>query len=300
MFTTYHDGENGRAKTFGAILCDYTDLANVRNHPVPEYNLDRLNEVGDEAYRQNPGFRMGFRSLKDATDLTDYGWQEGSDRGAAVSLTLEGTIAAVEAIRRRPQWGDSGDMLCTDRALRGDWDIAFHSSGMMRTNGTKIVTLVGSFGGHCQRSEEELFWNGIQIVVTADILEAAGYQCEIIGANNNRQRADGFTIGFTGITAKRAGDPLRIDQIASIFAHGGVFRTIGFELIIRTPTGVADGLGAPQMSVGEITQSLRKLEAMGAIAPDAIVIGEAYDERSAIKNIRATLKAVTGESPVAA
>ena len=300
MIQTHHDGSADRAKTFAAIIADYSDLSAIRNHPIPEYNVTTADgEVTDECYRRNASFRMGFHSLKDATDLTDYGWQEGSDKGSAVSLSLEGTIAAVEAIRQRPVWGDSGDSLCTDRALRGDWDIAFQSSGRVRTNGSKIVTLVGAFGGHCHRTTEELFWNGIQIVVTADILENAGYQCEIIGGNNNFQRPTS-TIGFAGIIAKRAGDPLRIDQIASVFAHAGVFRTIGFEMIVRTPTEVGCGLGTPRMSVGEMTLSVRKLEAAGLLPSDSIIIGEAYDQKSAIKNIRATLHAVTGELPVAA
>jgi hypothetical protein len=300
MILTYHDGKADRAKTFAAIIADYSDLSSIRNHPIPDYNLDTASgEVSDECYRQNPKFRMGFRSLKDATDLVDYGWQEGSSRGSAVSLSLEGTISAIEAIRRRPKWGDEGDALCPDRAMRGDWDIAFQSSGFMRTNGTKIVTLIGAFGGHCNRTPEELFWNGIQIVVVSDLLESAGYQCEIIGANNNCQRPDN-TIGFTGIIAKQAGDPLRIDQIASVFAHAGVYRTIGFELIVRTPTAVGCGLGSPRMSIADVTHSVRKLEAMGALPSDSIIVGEAYDEKSAIKNIRATLHAVTGELPVAA
>lgn len=294
MILTYHDGEADKAATIGAILCDFTDLSTLHHHPVPEYNADTASsEVGDHIWTKgDPNWRAGFRRRKDAEQLIDYGWQEGTERGSAISLSLDGVVDAVEAIRRRPTWGDSGDSLDVDRALRGDWDIAFQSSANLRTNGTKIVTIIGAFGGNCNRTTEELFWNGVQIAVVTDILENAGYQCEVIGANNTRHYKDDTT-GFCGVTAKRAGDPVRIDQLISVFAHAGVFRTIGFEMIVRTPTIVRPGLGTSRMSIADLTHSVRKLEQMGAIPEGAVIIGEAFSQKDAIKNIRATLDAVT-------
>lgn len=296
MILTYHDGDT-RAETFGAILCDFTDLSSMHLHPVPVYNADTAeSEVGDHVYRKRasePKWYGGPKCRKDVENLLDLGWQEGTERGSAISLSLDGTIDAVEAIRRRPSWGDEGDSLDVDRALRGDWDIAFQSTAKLRTNGSKIVTIVGAFGGNCNRTPEELFWNGVQIAVVTDILENAGYQCEVIGANNTGHR-DEATTGFCGITAKRAGDPVRIDQLVSVFAHAAVFRMIGFEMIVRTPTIVLPGLGYSKMSIADMTHSVRKLEQLGALPEGSVIIGEAFTKKDAIKNIRATLHAITG------
>lgn len=304
MILTYHDGEKDRAKSIAAVFCDYTELSSVVNHPIPSYNEESARIATGDAvyasrYRANSDWFGGLTCRKDAEHLIDYGWREGTERGSAISLSLEGTIAAVEAIRRRPKWGDEGDMLCPDRAMRGDWDIAFQSSGFLRTNGSKIVTIVGAFGGNCDRSAEELFWNGVQIAVVTDVLEGAGYQCEVIGLNVTSHRIE-QTTGAVGIVAKRAGDPVRIDQLVSVFAHAAVFRTMGFEMICRCQTPVTDSLGSSNMSIGAMTNTVRKLEKLGALMPDSVVIGEAFDKKSAVKNIRATLHAVTGELPVAA
>lgn len=304
MILTYHDGDKDRAKNIAAVFCDYTELSSVVNHPIPSYNEESARiATGDEVYasryRASSDWFGGLTCRKDAENLIDYGWREGTERGSAISLSLEGTISAIEAIRRRPKWGDEGDVLCTDRAMRGDWDIAFQSSGFLRTNGTKIVTIVGAFGGNWTRSAEELFWNGVQIAVVTDILEGAGYQCEVIGLNVTSHRIE-KTTGAIGIVAKRAGDPVRIDQLVSVFAHAAVFRTMGFEMIARCQTPVTDSLGSSDMSAGAMTNAVRKLEALGALMPDSVVIGEAFDKKSAVKNIRATLHAVTGELPVAA
>lgn len=304
MILTYHDGDKDRAKSIAAVFCDYTDLPNVVNHPIPSYNEESAKvatgtKVYASRYRHDPNWFGGLTCRKDAENLIDYGWREGTERGSAISLSLEGTISAIEAIRRRPKWGDEGDMLCADRAMRGDWDIAFQSSGFLRTNGSKIVTIIGAFGGNWNRSAEELFWNGVQIAVVTDILEGAGYQCEVIGLNVTSHNIE-KTTGAVGITAKRAGDPVRIDQLVSVFAHAAVFRTMGFEMIARCQTPVTDGLGSSAMSIGSMSNAVRKLEALGALTTDSVIIGEAFDKASAIKNIRATLHAVTGELPVAA
>jgi hypothetical protein len=301
MYRKYHDGKKDRAKSFAAVLCDFEDITSSGLQTPPEYNKKVFDTICDPNRIASGDARWfgGFSSKEEAARIIDGGWVEGTERSSGVSLSLQGTIEAVESIRRRPRWGDEGDMLCTDRALRGDWDVAFQSTGLLRTNGTRIVTIVGAFGGNCNRTAEQLFWNGIQIAVVSDLLEAAGYQCEVIGMSNSFHSSDSVT-GANCITAKRAGEPLRIDQIASIFAHAGVFRTFVFEMSTLLETKVNDSLGTSRGSVAEISASVRKLADIGVMNPDAVVIGEAFDEKSAIKNIRATLHAVTGSLPVAA
>lgn len=305
MFRKYHDGELDKAKNFAFTICDYEDLTSVNTMTPPEYNralFDHItapDRVSESARKIGADWFGGFNSRDEACQILTGGWQDGTERGSAISLSLQGAIEAVEAIRRRPKWGEDGDSLCVDRALRGDWDVAFQSSALLRTNGTRIVTIAGAFGGNCNRTAEQLFWNGIQIAVVSDLLESAGYQCEIVGIANALHFQDSV-FGANCIVAKRAGEPLRVDQIASVFAHAGVFRTFVFEMSTMLDTPVQDSLGSSRGSVADIQSACRKLAEHGQIAEDAIVIGEAFDEKSAIKNIRATLQAATGQLPVAA
>lgn len=298
MFQTFHDGTTDRAEKIAAVTFDFEDMPSILEAPIPEYNAQRAAYAdGFNARIKDSGEEWfgGISNKQDALELVGNGWESGATRSNAISLDLNGTIAAVEAIRRRPRWGEDGETLCVDRALNGDWDTAFLDMPKIRTNGTKIVTLAGSVGGDCMRDKDELFWNGIQLMVTADLLESAGYQTEVWGINLCKQ-SYGSDGKYTCIAAraKTAGEPMRLDTMASVFAHSGVFRTFFFSAMARAETPVNSGFGSPQMSVANMTAVLKDVHANGWMPAVDVVMGDAYSQKAAIANIKSTLAYVTG------
>lgn len=276
------------------ITMDFDDLLQIRNTPAPEYNTKRAEYADDFNMRcaKDPKWFGNVADERDALSLIDMGWQTGVERSHVITTGLEGTIAAVEAFRRRPRWGEDGEELNVDRALAGDWDTAFLDLPKVRTNGSRIITIAGPVGGDCSKSADELFWNGVQLMVVSDMLEASGYQTEVWGINLCRQYIDNSD-SLVAIRAKCVGEPLRLDTMASVFAHAGIFRTFGFSAMARIKTRVTDGFGSPKMSIGNMTASLREAAEHEWMPECNVVMGHAYSRKEAINSITATLAKAT-------
>lgn len=272
-------------------FCDYEDLTSLKDEkplPVNGHMLD-ISIRGIES-RNNPKWYGGLSSRKEAVAMLENGWGDGRRRSESLADSLAGEVPAAESIRRRVQWGDDGESFCVDRGMAGEWDMAYSSTPLVRTSGSRILTLVGPVGGSASRSAEELFWTGVQLVVLTQLFEEAGYQCEVMGMISLHQHG---VANPSFITAKRAGEPLRIDQLASVFAHAGVFRTFGFELISQSLTEVHYGHGHCEYGVHTMQSRVDKLAKSGLMPENAIVIGEAYNKDTALENIRKTIAKVT-------
>jgi hypothetical protein len=281
------------------VMADYNDLPELERELPCKYN-DHVHKmyVGDYISRavgnrdEQADWFGGLRSKRDGQRLLDDGWTEGSTKGGGLSLDLQGTIAAVETLRKRATWGEEGDELCADRALRGEWDVAFRTPRTIRTSGSRIVTIVGPWGGNSHRSADELFWTGVQMVVVCDLLEQSGYQTELMGMNVARQYG-GYSVAM--VRGKLPGEPLRVDNLCALFAHAGLFRSFGFEMISLAAVQTSSSLGSAVNSLGQLQTTLRKMKDNGWVDESAVVIGEAYTREMAIQNIQSTLRAVTQE-----
>ena len=299
MIRRFHEGSGDRAtkSTIAVTMCDYSDFPLLKDEVPPKYNAELFRHYSAENWPSKAGngngWMCGIRSRSQAVRFVEDGWSAGSSKGSGLSLDIQGTIEAVEALRRRPKWGEEGDEMDADRALQGEWDVAFRELRTVRTNGSRIVRIVGPWGGHAGLGEDQLFWTGVQMVVLCDLLEQAGYQTELSGMTCLRQYEDNV-VTVSMVTGKEAGEPLRIDHMCAIFAHGGLFRTFGFEMVCLTETPTQMSLGHVEHSLGQLQTTVEKMKAHGWLDKDAVVIGEAYDRETAIANIKSTLHAITG------
>lgn len=277
----------GGAVSFALDVADLPDL--ISRQGVPASNAPHFDNIG----RNSSTWYGGLTGIEDARKLILDGWYEGAGKASAVTQDdgLTSTLPQPESIRRRMTWGADGDDLNIDRALRGDWDTAYRTSHRVKTTGNKIVTLVSSFGGNCGKSAEQLFWSGAQMLVTAELLELAGYQCEVRGIHFNDFRSTTKKLALD-ICCKKAGDPLRLDTIASVFAHAGVFRTYGFMGICRAPWPVTSGLGHALEDSGA-ERMFSDLTAKGILDPADVFLPPAYSRETAIRNILGAVHHVT-------
>jgi hypothetical protein len=235
----------------------------------------------------------GLTSVADALKLIEDGWSAGAERAAAASDGIPSDqLARPESVRRRLVWGEEGDRLDWQKVLDGDHDTAWGRSKRRRTSAPRMISLASTYGGNCNRSAEELFWTGAQMVVTAELLQAAGYQVQVRGiavnASNDWTMRKVNARQVIDIVAKDYDEPLRLDMLAAVFSHAGVFRTYGFQCLVRCPWPIGRGLGRMVDEPDAIQQAA---DNGWIVAPD-VFLPSAYNQETAVKNIVAAIQAI--------
>lgn len=227
----------------------------------------------------------------------DNGWQEGAAQAAAMSQVLAGEVPAVETIRRRWMWGSEGDSLDAERALAGDWDVAYQRSVRRVTAGHVITTIGAQFGGHAGRSAQELFWTGAQLVAAADVLEAAGYRVEAHAINvckygSSYPRED---TGVLDLVTKRSDEPMRPDLLMAAVANADIYRSFGFTAKCYFPADwYVYGMGSTVEDRTEALAALNTSADLGLIPAIDNLMPHAYNREQAVRNVLAVLHTVTG------
>lgn len=217
------------------------ELSGVFSLPASAENQSYANAGDPESYGAWPAkWYGGIRTLGQARDLIAQGWKEGAAKLAQLKSELAVDIPAAKSRRRVPRWMDDGDDLDVDRAMAGQWDTAYRMAKRDWASGTPIVNLECSWGGNCHQSAEQLFWSGAAMLVLTDILEDAGYSVRLVAVAINGK---GDNCHLSRIVVKDAGETLRIDALAGVFCHAGVFRTYGFHTFTRAPWDIGSGLG---------------------------------------------------------
>lgn len=306
MIQLRHDGEPGHTgKALAALRMNVADLPElmdnadglVHSENMDEYHDNRTNierRAGGDVYGRE--WYGGLTSVRDALALIHDGWAAGAQRAAAVSDGIPSDqLARPESIRRRVVWGEEGDRFDWQKALDGDHDVAWGRSKRRRTSAPRMVSMAASFGGNCTMSAEQLFWSGAQMVVTAEMLQGAGYQVEVRGISGNRSSYGGT--GVIDITAKAYDEPLRVDMLAAVFSHAGVFRTYGFQAIVRLPWRVGSELGH---SIDDPSAAVTQAAELGWIPPVDVFLPTAYNKDTAVKNIVRAIETVQAKGRRAA
>lgn len=266
--------------------------ASVQNSGHAHVSRIENNDGKDGGWNPGAAWYGGFTKTTDATDLMRHGWKDGADRLNDLRQEL-GEVPTAKTRKRQPRWADDGHTLDVDRALAGQWDIAYRDSRRVWAAGPQVIELVGAFGGNAVQDADALFWNGAASIVLADILENAGYSVRMVSQFATETKGNTTVVR---VVTKDAGEAMRPDAVASVACHAGTFRTLGFQSILSTPYNVGLSLGgyvAPRSAE-------RRMAAIGEWQEGALTVPEAYTRRDAINAIRETLKAVQGGSSEAA
>jgi hypothetical protein len=304
MIQLRHDGEPGKdGRKLAALSLHVSDLPELMSNAdglVHAENMIHHAQIGQSMGGGMTKWYGGLTSVAEALALVNDGWASGAERAAAASEGMASDqLARPESIRRRVVWGEEGDRIDWERGLSGDYDTMWGRCRRRRTSVPRMVSLATSFGGNCHRSAEELFWSGAQMVVTAELLQAAGYQVEVRGISGNDGTAHGRrqVMGIVDITAKGYDDPLRLDMLAAVFSHAGVFRTYGFQCYVRLPWAIGYGLGH---AVDNPWEQVKQCAELGWLRPVDVFVPAAFNQESAIKNIVAAITAVESRGRAAA
>ena len=133
----------------------------------------------------------------------------------------------------KPTWNDAtlnGPRVNVATMLQGK-PRAFGRFERQPKRAPKVLTVYVPIGGIRSRSAEEISCSSVAGIITVDMLEAAGYRCEVWGASC----ADGdYGPQQIRTLLKEAHDPADINAISRV-AHPVVFR--GLMLSLRTDHG---------------------------------------------------------------
>ena len=279
------------SEKFAIVCCTFDspmDYAEVTRRAasdpnlVPRYNSEYYDQI--KRMQQPKDWYGGFRTLTDGYDMICAGWEDGAKR-ASVSLgnTQVPEIDGIESMRRNLIFSDYGETLNIDQAMAGNWDKAWQTCRRIRSGVSRVLSVAIPFGGNCNRSPEEMFWNGAQGMIITDILEDKGYRVQLYGVHYSRHENGGVVLELDIVNMKRSDEPLRMDSIAAVVAHAGVFRTAGFASIVAKPLQTNGGLGrCIEESTREGVGIAMKL---GRLHPGTITLDGAYTKDKAVSNI---------------
>lgn len=130
--------------------------------------------------------------------------------------------------RRTGRWNELEGEIDSDRALRGEPELyrIFKRHPSQSPNTIVLTTFVGA---NCGTRHEDIFWGPAAAISMIDILEEAGYSCEVwswvqsTGCYSGTKTPD----CFTAVKLKEAGDPLNKHNLINGMS-AWFFRTIVF------------------------------------------------------------------------
>jgi hypothetical protein len=140
----------------------------------------------------------------------------------AATVVRDLSLPAARSIK--PVWATNryaGTRLDVERAIRGMPD-AWGRFERRPGAGTRHTALYLPLGGAASRTADELGWTAVAGIVIADLLEGAGYCCEIYAASTAVGCLNGRDVAIRAML-KTAQDPLNENAISRA-AHPAFFR----------------------------------------------------------------------------
>lgn len=262
---------------------DFAEITKTAGDLVIPSNKERLRET-TKMRSAGKDWYGGFTSHTDGYDMIANGWEEGAKKATVKLGDIKvPDIDGIESMRRTLVFADYGETLNIDQAMAGNWEKAWQTCRRIRSGVSRVLSIAIPYGGNCDKNSEQMFWNGAQGMVITDILEDKGYRVQLLGIHAAIQRVRGTNWDVDIVKLKNSDEPIRMDAIAAVVAHAGVFRTAGFASILSKPQEVDYGLGCcREESCSNVVTALGKLD---LVHPDTIVLDGAYSQESAVDNI---------------
>lgn len=225
-----------RIDTVYSLSLGELDAEPKRDCPEPNRTIRRkMLTIAFQHYTSE--WMGGLHSWKEATDILGNGWPEGAERLRALAGKLSTQLPQAKSIRRKVSWLEEGDEICRDRLQAGQIEQCWRTMRRSPFVAPQTVAIETTWGGHYQQTVEELFWQGAAAAVLTDILEEAGYRVELYANRVSQERGQRHC---TRLKVKEADMPMRLDGVAAVLCHAGIFRTFGFLCIEQAEFDVRD------------------------------------------------------------
>lgn len=191
------------------------------------------------------------------------------------------------SIKRKQTWNEDDGEIDVNRYLNQE-DNYFRRAFRKKTRGVQIVSLICRIGDNADTSSTAIFWRGAAVIAAVDILEEAGYSCEI----NAFWRGCGVypthpTEFFSCVRVKEAGTELNTDLLTNV-CSAWFFRTVAFTTF-HYPGKPVDWLGS---STDDYTPYAQFMEVDAGCVP--VVMPSVYSKEESLEAIKSIIAQVTG------
>jgi hypothetical protein len=256
-------------------LAELSSVYDLAPHPC-----QRENVIAETVFNENLlGDWYGeIKSFADIRVVLDNGWVKGAQKLEAL-ISSSPDVQGVKSRKRIVEWKSEGDDLHLDRAIRGDWDRAWRSSRREWSSGTRALDLFTLYGGSCSLSSDQIFWIGATSAIVTSAIEKAGYAVRLHACFLH---VWSDFVGRHDIVLKDYNEPLRLDGIASVLCHSGVYRTFGFRSWMQMPKPLSCGLGPAAYRWEPVIPEMRACEEWD---DNCIYINPAHDRSSCIAEV---------------
>lgn len=275
----------------GSFLTAY-ELAHMsddfeKNFPRASNRSVAEDQVSPDKRLSMLSFYGGLSSVKQVTELIDKGWPEGVAKIEALREKIGDPLpndCKPQNMRRRRCWSDDGDDVSYDRLMSGQLDTMWRTTERRASGIVPTVSIAFSWGGRGAVTQEQMLWGGATALAISDLFEESGYSVEIVAVNTTAystyggRSSTGGKYTATCIQVKNTDEPMRIDTLATICCHAGVFRTFGFAAKMLSDVPLS-GVGGTQDAA---TFDLSDFPLEGT----AYVLPLIYSEGEAIRQIK--------------
>ncbi len=245
-----------------------------------------------------------FDSWEQLREETSKPWREGMELVQQMMDKIKQQVTLTpKDIRRKMRFDEIEGEVDVDRAMRGEYDFYRRPHRQMRVS-TRNVALLSNIGNTANYKPAQIFWRGVAATVILDILEEAGYRCEL-WLYNTAQNAFGYSgysswrsrttlraassDSFTAVRVKACEDPINLDLTVNAMS-AWFFRIILFSFRASIPGHSVGGCSSqpildPYIEHIDLTQGIKNVK----------VCSTAYSEIAAVVAVNEALEEVTAQ-----
>lgn len=180
-----------------------------------------LPRKGDHWIANEPDF-YGV-SMSEALSFATNGWSAGVDEAQKVVDLFN----AEHAERLTRAYGVAGGRVNVGRLMAGN---PMHMSRRQRAPGRRVVTLFVANGMQAVIKPRTALIRAACVAAIADLLEIAGYSCEIVGVSHVVRSSDEKPYSQIAVTLKHAGEALNLSDVVFGLGHPAMHRRLNFAV----------------------------------------------------------------------
>ncbi len=212
-------------------------------------SLDKEKAWSNAGWKDDESF-SGTKNMEEALKLAEGGWQEGAEH----VLKLQGNIlAANPQLPKTVKYSMAGSIPNVPRAIAGN-PINMKAFDLSLSRRRPVLTILTAMHANWTISKDAITNRAAVVAAIIDMIEAAGYACEVIAFAPSIGNESSEVVS-TSVIVKASTQPLDIARLAYGVGHASMFRRLifadwGSEPTLRYVLG--RGLGMCHFDVSKL------------------------------------------------
>jgi len=185
-------------------------------------SLDKEKAWSDSGWDGDETF-TGTKNMEEALKLAEGGWQEGAEH----VLKLQGNIlAANPQLPKTVKYSMAGSIPNVPRAIAGN-PINMKALDLSLSRRRPVLTIMTAMHANWTISKDAITNRAAVVAAIIDMIEAAGYACEVIAFAPSIGHGENEVVS-TSVIIKASTQPLDVARLAYGVGHSSMFRRLIF------------------------------------------------------------------------